>query len=55
MRIFSGHSGPVFGLDFAPDGSMIASASGDSTVRVWSAAGAELPAQPIAGHLPGHV
>lgn len=42
MRTFAGHSRPVLGLAFAPDGSRLASASADSTVRVWSIDGEEL-------------
>src|SRR3954471_8360275 len=42
MRTFSGHSRPVLGLAFAPDGTRLASASADSTVRIWSVAGGEL-------------
>ncbi|KAI3425901.1 hypothetical protein D9Q98_007874 [Chlorella vulgaris] len=36
VTYFSGHSGPVFGLDFSPDNQLLFSASGDGTVRLWS-------------------
>jgi len=35
---FTGHSAPVFGLDFSPDNQLLFSASGDGTVR-WAGLG----------------
>lgn len=39
-----GHTGPVYGVVVSPDGTTLASASDDGTVRLWSLAGDE-PAQ----------
>lgn len=35
-RKLVGHSGPVYGLSFSPDGKYLLSSSADSTVRLWS-------------------
>ena len=32
---FSGHEDAVLGVDFSPDGKTIASASGDTTIKIW--------------------
>ncbi|HAJ57889.1 MAG TPA: hypothetical protein DCP31_00340, partial [Cyanobacteria bacterium UBA8543] len=35
LNRLEGHKGLVMGIDFGPDGKMIASASGDKTVKLW--------------------
>jgi WD40 repeat protein len=39
---FAGHSAPVMGANFSPDGQMIASASWDNTIKLWNTAGQNL-------------
>jgi cytochrome c len=41
-RVFTGHTGPIAALAVSPDGGILASASWDRTIRLWSLVGAEL-------------
>jgi hypothetical protein len=40
IRVLTGHQGPVRGVAIAPDGSWLATADRDGTVRTWAADGA---------------
>jgi WD40 repeat protein len=47
---FKGHTDQVFDVSFSPDGSRLASASADRTVRLWDLATGEQVGEPLLGH-----
>jgi WD40 repeat protein len=46
----TGHSGPVWGVAFSPDGKLLATASADKTVRLWEVETRQPLGQPLYGH-----
>jgi WD40 repeat protein len=49
VRELAGHRDGVFGMEFSPDGSRLATASYDRTVRVWNLATGE--SRVLSGHV----
>ncbi len=48
LQAFAGHENYVLGIAWSPDNKAVASASGDTTVRIWYLDGR--PARSLAGH-----
>ncbi|MGH3869316.1 MAG: TIR domain-containing protein, partial [Pseudonocardiaceae bacterium] len=53
FRTLSGHTGPVWGVAFSPDGHTLATASDDQTVRLWDLGDRDRP-HPLGAPLTGH-
>ena len=46
----SGHTNAVFSVAFSPDGKILASGSGDNTIRLWDVASRKPLGEPLSGH-----
>src|SRR5215475_3801776 len=49
-KVLHGHTAGVLSVAFSPDGTRLASASGDGTVRLWESTTGQPVGQPLAGH-----
>ncbi|MFL7892219.1 MAG: toll/interleukin-1 receptor domain-containing protein [Anaerolineales bacterium] len=52
-RTFPGHTHYIYGLDFSPDGTLLATGSADKTILLWDAANGEVLGEPIEWHSEG--
>jgi WD40 repeat protein len=50
VMFFHGHTSPVYSVAFSPDGKTLASASADTTVRLWNVASHQSMGPPLTGH-----